>query len=430
MNLLLRLFGSIYNSKFLIFFVFIVSIICSCFFLFFLKNIGPAEHGTPGSDYFAFYQPMGENILKGKGLTFEGKVLPYIPPVFPFVLSGIFYLAEFFKIERLDLIVLFNILFAAGSCSLLFLIAKEIFNKKIALITAFLWMSYPFNLWFLKNPNTESIFIPLLYLGIFLYILALKRKKIELMFLGGIFLSLASLTRFISLFLPLLLAFFIFIYLTKESKKLNFFLVGVLLIGSFLAFSPWMVYTFLNSGSFIPFSAIGERVIVFGFNSLAESIGEKTIDLSGGNSNSLETIKEIEQLGGGFYTFHFLIKEFGPITFLKLFFLKIARCWYGTYKMWWEYKILAVQLLYLIPACFGSICSIIKIKEKRKEIIFIFILVIYFWIFAFLGGSILRYMVPVMGFVIIFMAVFLNFLINKILKKYDPICFRNNSLSE
>lgn len=422
MQSIFKLFNRICASKRgLVVLVFSASILFSLVFLVFFSNIGPAEHKDPGTDYFVRYEPMAENILQGKGITIDGGVYPEYAPGFPVFLAGVFLISKIIGIARLDLVVVLNVILTAFSSCFLFLIAKEIFSKKIALISAFLWMTYPFNLWFIKNPNTETLFIPLFYLGIFFYILAVKRKKMTPIFWGGVFLSLATLVRLTTLFLPLLFLIMIFLFLRKESKKTQILMTLVLLAGLFIAIFPWAMYSFLHTGSFVPVSTMGSRGAAVSFKLLLES--EKQgygISLSDDMRLILEKIKTAGEAVPEQNVYPILIKEFtnNPFAFIKIIILIAARSWYATTKMWWEDKILLVQGIYLISAFSGMLYWIKSRKSEILNLIFLLGIIVYFWGMNALSASILRYMVPVMGLIMIFLAVVVNAIIEKLFKKF------------
>jgi len=110
------------NQKLLLTFIFLLSLFVSTVFLFVLGNVGPVEHGVPGSDYSGFYKPLAENILAGKGFILgDGKNID--APGYPFFLALIFLLARFLQIGELQLIVFFNLLLTAVSACLLYLLA-------------------------------------------------------------------------------------------------------------------------------------------------------------------------------------------------------------------------------------------------------------------------------------------------------------------
>lgn len=416
----LKLFDNIYsNRKSLLIFIFIVSIFCSVIFLSFFKNIGPSEHKIPGSDYIYLYEPVANNILQGKGITLEGSVPSTIGLGYPVILSGIFGLSQITGIDKLELVVVFNVVFAAIAAVFLFLLAAEIFNKKIGLITSLLWISYPFNLWFLKNPNTEMPFFPLLFAGLWLYALALKKRSFKFIFMAGLILGLASFVRLMSLFLPLFLVFLTFFLIMADSKRRKILLAAVLLAGNLIAILPWAAYSFSESGGFLFLSSQGPKGIATGITWLV-SPGASEV-LSEDIRALAERVKaaDLDSFSG---LVGFFIQELksSPLPLLKLTGLKLARSWYATSTRWYEMPILAIQILYLVSGFLGLIYVIKKQKNKIRDIIFLLSVVFYFWGIAFINVSILRYMMPAMALVIIFSAVTVNIVIDRLVKKFRP----------
>jgi len=422
-------FYTVYNKKrALLFFIFLISIFVSLLFLFFFKDIGPSQHAVPGTDYLYFYEPVAESILQGKGIPVKENFAIRYPPGYPVFLSMIFYLSQLIGINKLELVVIFNIVITAFACCFLFLIAELIFRKRIALIASFLWLSYPFNLWFLKNPNTEVPFIFLLFLGIWFYILALKKKHSGFIFITGVILGLASLVRPIGLLLPLLLALMIFFLLKETSRKIQFFLAIILLIGNLIIIFPWEYYVFSETGRLIPLSTGGPPSIAGGIIWLSkEGQGGNRITLSS-DVLALTVRAENSTLNTTGDVLYFFLQELvdQPIAFFKLIGLKIVRAWYSTSQMWWEGQILAVQILYLLTGFIGIALGIKTLTEDIKYIFFLLSVIFYFWGMTILGLSMLRYMVPAMGFFMIFSAITVNILLDKWNKKIRK--FRQNKL--
>lgn len=400
------------NNKLLLIFIFLTSLIASWLFLVLLRNVGPSQQLVPGTDYLTFYEPVANNILQGKGVTIGGELGLRYPPGYPVILAIIFGLSHLLGIDKLGLIVVFNVLMAAGATCFLFLIVNSIFNKKIALISSFLWLSYPFWLWFLKNPNTEVPFILLLYSGVWLYLSAIKKERIGLIFLSGIILGLASLIRPIAFLLPFLLAISVF-YLLKESARSQRFIAALIfLIGSIMAVLPWEGYVLAKTGQIIPLSGSGPTAIVDGLTFAVKpgAGGDQAVF-----SNDIMVLMErakTENLTSLSEISRFLFQEFTkrPLALMKLIGWKMVRSWYATSQMWWETKILLLQLIYLIPGLFGIFYLVRKCKDKIREIIFLLSIVFYFWLMTVLALSILRYMVPAMGIVMIFSAIVVDIL--------------------
>lgn len=410
---MLKFFCKIYeDKKALAVSIVLGSILCSVIFLVFLKNIGPAEHGVPGTDYFDRYEPIANNILQGRGIMYRGEVLAYTAPGFPIILAGIFGLSQITGIDKLNLVVVFNIIFTAFSALFLFLAAGKIFNKKVALIASLLWMTYPLNLWFLKNPNTEVPFILLLYIGIFFYFSALQKRSPKIIFLAGLFLGLASFTRITGLFLPLSLSLLSLLFLSGSRKK-RFLLAAILLMGNLVAIFPWMVYSLSKTGSFISISREGPHSIIAGITWLSTiKAGGVQLILPDDVSALIERVKVTDLSSSGKLS-QFFAQELinRPIPFLKLIGLKLVRSWYATSQQWWEDKILLVQSIYLITGIGGIIYGMRIYKDRIRSIILLLSIIFYFWAMTFVNISLLRYLMPAMGLVIIFSAVFIDYAI-------------------
>ena len=116
MSTIFNFFLKVYsNQRLFLIFIFFLSFAFSISFLLFLGNIGPVQHAVPPGDYLIHYEPAAEGILRGQGIPIEWN----FAPGYPILLSGIFGLARLIGIDRLDLIVVFNIILTAISVCLL-----------------------------------------------------------------------------------------------------------------------------------------------------------------------------------------------------------------------------------------------------------------------------------------------------------------------
>lgn len=432
MKIISALFFSIYNNKrLLLIFIFLLSLFASTVFLLLFKNIGPLQHRIPGTDYLTFYKPVADNILSGRGIVKEGKLATATPPGYSIILSAILGLSYLLDIAELKLVVIFNLIITAAASLMIFLICQFLFNKKIGLIASFIWLSYPLNLWLVKNPNTEVPFILFLYLGVFLFILSLKKTSWKYIFLAGIFFGFASLVRPISFLISLVLALFIIFFPRELPKRGKIFLALVLLIGNILAVLPWEIYVLFQTGELIPLSTLGPGAATIGLTFALRPGGAGHKVVVPDDVKALMERAEAEDFKSGAAIFRFCLKELfsRPIPFLKLLALKASRAWYATSQKWYEGLMLLIQIPYLLTAFLGLIFLVLQ--KKLRNTILLLVIILYFWLMTISAHSILRYMLPVMGLVAIFSAVTLNKLIEKLnLKKYGFFGFNNNSLPE
>ena len=417
------------NNKLLLVFVFSFSLIFSLIFLFFLKNIGPQEHGIPGTDYYNYYKPIAENILQGKGFVLHGKDISGIGFVYPFFIAGVIFFSDASGISPLCLIVFFNVLLASFSSCFLFLFVKEIFNKRIALFSSFLWLTYPFNLWLLKNPNTEVPFIFFFFLSILFFVFSVKKKKQRYFLLSGFFLAVSLATKLIVLFLPIVFVVFIILFLKSAEIKARILSVVFFFLGLLIVILPWFFYISPANNIFITLPGRTPNTIVSGITWFSEK-GEREI-LSEDVKRFITKMRsqDLNTFGktAGFFAREAIQR---PIPVMKIIWLKLSRSWYGTSSRWKEEPlILAIQLFYIISAIFG-LRIVLKRKTEISFVIFILLIILYFWAMIFSVVSIMRYMIPVMGLVMIFSAAAIDKLLNALFKKYGQFRFSNNSLQK
>lgn len=409
------------NRKLLLLSLFLLALVVELVFLFVYGKIGPAQQQVPATDYLKVYEPVADNILAGKGIVLDGEISIQSPPGYPLFLAGIFAFDRLTGWERLGSVTVVNLVLVALGACLLFLVAQLLFGKKIALLASLLWMSYPFSLWFIKNPNTEVPFLFFLFLATLFYFLAREKSRPELILGAGICFGAAALIRPSGLFLPLIFLVFVFFLFNSLAKKRKIIFSLILLVGSLLPILPWEIYVWQGTGQIIPLAANGPRSIVDGltFALLPGAAGDKVAvssDVLGLMARIGEAdLKTATAIAG------FLGKELvsQPVAVLKLLGMKIARAWYATSQKWWEGRLLLVQLFYLFFSVIGLIFSFKFFRANIKEIILFLVLIIYFWGMAILGLSILRYIVPAMALVMIFSAIAFDGIWQKITKKNE-----------
>jgi 4-amino-4-deoxy-L-arabinose transferase-like glycosyltransferase len=267
-----------------------------------------------------------------------------------------------------------------------------------------------------------------MFLALWIFLLALKNKKVWLFLISGIILGFSVLIRPIAVFLILFLLFGVFVLADKD-KKINSVLN--LFFGFLLIVLPWILLASFIAGHFVIISSIGSSTFLDGMR-----FGIKTG--SGGDTvYILNNVKDImqkaqnSQITREIDVLKFIFLEFvrSPIAMLELLVFKLARSWYATSELWLEKEIFLIQLPYLLTAIFGLAFIFKKNKKKFISALPILLIIIYFWLITTATLSIARYTIPVMGFVIIFSAVF----IDKIFEKfniYEKIGFSDNSVSE
>lgn len=210
----------------------------------------------------------------------------FVTPVYPFFLAGIFKLFGYeftgFQVARIIQAVLSSI-----TIILVFLTGKRLFNKTVALISAFMVSFYIPNIITAGYFLTETLFTTLLMLLLFLSLKFSDTQKIYEFFILGIIWGVAALCRPTIALYPVLLFLYLFIY--KKLKITRAIKLGIPMAVAFvLVMSPWWIRNYREYGMFIPLAASSGNPMLQGTYINYEQTPENIVYYELGK-NSLET---------------------------------------------------------------------------------------------------------------------------------------------
>ncbi len=388
----------------------------------FIAAMSDAEKRNQSYDYKTYYKPVAENIKAGMGCVLsEDKAAVRYPPGFPYILSIIYKFSDYLEIKQLKAVEYFNILATILSSVLLYLCIKVFFGFRIAFIASCLWISYPFYLWLIKQPNPEIPYFLFFITSVFCFCLSRSRYCYLLSFLSGFFCGIAVLIRPAGLFLTPLFVFFKLFF--REQIKCKIISTVFICIGFAMVMVPWEYYAYRETGSIIPASTGGLPSIMDGLTfAIKPGAGGDRVSVPDDVLQLMASIKGNNSLESTGDLLVFLANQLihNPAPLIKLYFIKSLRAWYGTDEMWHESLILVVQLFYILPSVFG-IC--LSFKRNRKQILyfpFFLSIIVAKWLMTILVLSILRYMVPAMAFMMLFYAIFITWLLDKLYAGAPP----------
>lgn len=154
-------------------------------------------------------------------------------PLYYFVLALIFSILK----NGVFLASIANILLFGISACLLFKILKEIFNIKVAILSACIYAVYPITVFYSIGLFTEPLAMTLLLGALFYYVKYLKSEKLNYFLFSVLFSILAALTKEVLIVLiPCMFLLLDVIYKKTVSKRI---LIYCLLI--FLGLTPWLL---------------------------------------------------------------------------------------------------------------------------------------------------------------------------------------------
>lgn len=382
--------------------IFVCAVVVQIVFLLLLPN---SAQTNDSKDFFDYYSPVAQHVLTGKGLTdSSGDFASVYPPAYPLFLAGSFALADWLGANRVHCVICLNILLMGLSCLLVFWTAEMIFNAHVALLSSVLWITYIFNLWLIKQPNTDVLFMPLFYGGVYCLISAIERRTAWMALVSGLLLGAAALVRPIALLLTFLLAGAILLNRTIVIKQRLIF--AAVLAGAFcMSVLPWEGEVYVHTGQVVPLCTNGPATMLDGLTFASrtrnEGLPEPVAQWMKRTRNQHQNLRTTGTI------IRYVLAELtrDPKVVLELFGVKIARSWFGTDSRSFEHPILLVQLFYLTLGGLGLFASRQRFRNQEFYLALFIVLVCYFWGMASITVSILRYMVPVMAYLLIFGAV-------------------------
>lgn len=364
----------------------------------------PAKYrNDDGSDYKEFHKPVAGNIANGNGIVLDGQPATKFPPAYPILLAGVFKICGWPGVRPETGAAAVNLMGMAALAVLLFWLGRLMFGQLAGLLGATLWMTYPFALWFTKQPNSELPFMVFLYAALLLLYYCLIRRTTFRpgYFLSGLLLGLAMLTRPIAIGIGMLLITFAWFATRKLNHQVRVAALTLFLLGNAIAVLPWEAWVYSKTGKVIPLSSSGvvnmREGLVFAVNDTPHRVeGGVPQDVEAVMSDMWRRREEMRSLGGIAAVSWSEFRNH-PIAMTKLLLLKVARSWYGTDTRRNEKIILAVQLFYLGLVAWALRIAWTRGKAWRMPAVLIMSLVAYFWVMTVLVNSTFRYMLPATG---------------------------------
>ncbi len=221
-------------------------------------TIGHTYRITPRRDHFQFGWEMGRiarSIATGQGFS-SPTDLPsgpsaWAPPVYPYILAGVFKLFGIYSNLSAWVILAFNSIFSALTCLTLYRIAQKIYGVAVARATAWTWALFPYAIYWPVRVVWEMSLSAFLLSLAFLLTLRMadqpppSRRWIEFGLLWGL-LALTN-TAVLSV-LPFCLLY-LFWRLPRRSGQI--WGVSLCLLAAALLVSPWLVRNYVVFGQFV-----------------------------------------------------------------------------------------------------------------------------------------------------------------------------------
>jgi 4-amino-4-deoxy-L-arabinose transferase-like glycosyltransferase len=348
-------------------------------------------------------------------------------PLYPFFLSLLI------KVFGKDLFVLriIQIFIGSLSCVLIYLLARRLFNSKVAILSAIFACFYA-PLIFFDAEFLDTFFIIFFgLLSVYILICAQKRPSIYRFFLGGIIIGISAIARPNILLFAVFIPFWLFFYFRKNlNLKKIFSFILFFILGLFLIVLPVILVNYFAGKDFVLIAwqgginfYLGNNINASGYKAVASGIRTTWYGIYYDSINLAEkvsgrTLKFSETSDFWFKQgYHFILTQ--PLFALKLYLKKIALFMGGyeisenpnIYFFWSHPQNILKPLLWKIIISFpGGILLplawlgiFLAFREwKRLSLILGFIFTYMFSVVLFFVNT--RFRLPVAPFLLIFSA--------------------------
>jgi 4-amino-4-deoxy-L-arabinose transferase-like glycosyltransferase len=356
----------------------------------------------------------------------------YHAPVYPFFIAAVYavfgrsYLYVYIAQSVLGTLTTFMIYLIAGRLGA---------GKRISLLSAGASLLY----WPLQMYSgillSETVFLFLLSLGVYIFLKALDMQKLLLFAAAGVVFGLSTLTRSINMLLLFVLPVVYFLYYRTNLKKL--FINSLMYILAFIAvISPWAIRNYIIYKEFIPVDTLGGINLYIGNNErssgffvslsqeeLKEAVQKYTKKGRQGENVAVND-KNLREAALTYIKAHpfrfirltlwraslFLMLDFRDVDWVLLTYMSKHFVFHHTL---WKAVIYFSDILFFLLAITG-----ISLLLKMRNGLLLFGFILYYWGLTSLFYISERYRLPVMPFLSISAAFAIDRLIRKIKKSY------------
>jgi 4-amino-4-deoxy-L-arabinose transferase-like glycosyltransferase len=382
------------------------------------------------SDYTTYYLPVAKSILNGEGFTIHSQIAFDYPPGYPLLLSGFLFLAKITGQPDALILRLMQIVIMMIGALLIYALANIIWSPRLSLLVSILWSFFPLVLWAGRNPNTELPFSIFFYTALLFFLKGWTgQKKLPFFFFFcGILCGFSMLIRTIAICIGILLTVFILVGRKFQFRK-KILLASLILMGNLIAVLPWELWIYSKTHQIIalcngraPLSILDGLT----FAVLNPEGRRKNIPMPRDVKNLMNEIihecsdhpltmtsRELFSVIAGH-----LKKQ--PVAVIKLYLFKTIRSWYGTNSNRFETPLKILQFIYFLLLVWSVVALWKNQKEHRYLLIGGLIIFGYFWGMTIIVLSIVRYLMPVFGALIIFFPAILLKRNERMQKNHSP----------
>lgn len=389
-------------------FIFLIS-----FSLRVIINILLKGFSTPLFSDAAAYEELGRNLLHNKGFVLSNiGPTAYRMPLLPFFISILYRIfGEYEFVVRM-----FSSFLDSLTAILIYFLGKNIYTKKIGIFSGIIYAFSPFAIGECLQISSEVLFTLILLALITYLTFNWKTLNIIKLTVSGFLLTLATLTRPTSIYLFLFLAIAIFIVSRNKKQAL---INGLILTLSFSIFySPWIIRNHIVFKKIIISSTVAGEVLLGAHNPDVFNNSRRSGTFYCGSNTKYfpatmneynrhkamqkQAINNIKK-----YWYKMPLHELNKLKYFWNFFPNIA------FEVDWKKGILGFIFFGIFLPFF-----IWGLKDiKRKDLIFIWVTILYFNLIALIIYGSIRMRFPINPYIYIISSNYMLLFISKYFSK-------------
>jgi 4-amino-4-deoxy-L-arabinose transferase-like glycosyltransferase len=303
------------------------------------------DHLDPQRHHWRFAWEMGmvaRSIATGKGFSspYVGETGPtaWFPPLYPYLLAGVFELFGLFSKASAIVILSLNCLFSALTTIPIFLLARRTLGERVARLAGWIWVCFPYAIWVAAGRIWENALTTLLLTTLVWLSLVLDERADTKPWLGfGVLWGVAALCNpAVLAVLPFLLGWLAWRRIGRQQAWVARTAVTVLVLA--LTVSPWIIRNYRVFHRLMPLrSNFWVEVRVGNTGDISDIYPDWTLpSTSAAQWNELHRVGEIAYVGEMRDLAQRFIRE-NPGVFAWLSWKRLVFTWTGYWSLEPEY---------------------------------------------------------------------------------------------
>jgi len=192
------------------------------------------------------------NLIEGKGLVDNNGFISITrPPGSPIIIAGLLYVQRWLDLSQQKVFWMFNSLMIAFSAILILMISQLIWEKQDAMWVPYVWITYPFFLWFINQPYSEVPYFVASFFTVYMFLLSYRRNSRRYWIYGlivGLLSAVGMMIKPVGMGVPVIVVLLVMILHRERSRQERTKFSIAVVSGVLVLVIPWSAFVYTNSG--------------------------------------------------------------------------------------------------------------------------------------------------------------------------------------